>query len=95
MTKEEFKTLLIEQQVFDELKDGYFGGISYIRLKYEGSGIDFNRVYRRIVNYRIATYGTSTLFNPGSWVYKNKETRKKESHNAYMRNKYRRNNERN
>ena len=53
MTKEEFKTLLIEQQVFDELKDGYFGGISYIRLKYEGSGIDFNRVYRRIVNYRI------------------------------------------
>ena len=85
MTKEEFKTLLLEQQIFDELKDGYFGGINYIRLKYEGSGIDFSRVYRRIVNYRIAVFGTSTLFNPASYTYKTKEERIKDSHRAYIR----------
>lgn len=90
-TKEEFKQLLLEQQIFDELKDGYFGGINYIRLKYEGSGIDFSRVYRKIVNYRIATYGTSTLFSPSSYMYKNKEERLKESHNSFLRKKYRRN----
>ena len=33
MQKEEFITRLIEQQVFDELKDGYFGGINYVRRR--------------------------------------------------------------
>lgn len=63
MTKEEFIIRLIEQQIFDELKDGYFSGINYIRMKYEGSGIDFSRLYRRIVNYRIREYGTSSFPN--------------------------------
>lgn len=61
MNREEFKTRLLEQQIFEELKDGYFGGIGYIRTKYEGSGIDFSRVYRRIINYRIKEFGTSTI----------------------------------
>ena len=62
MDKEEFKIQLLEQQIFDELKDGYFGGIGYIITKYEGSGIDYSRVYRRIINYRIKAFGTSTVF---------------------------------
>lgn len=89
MTKEEFKTLLLEQQIFDELKDGYFGGINYIRCKYEGSGIDFSRVYRRIVNYRIATYGTSSFENPRSYSWKTIEERRKESHKTWSRKHYR------
>ena len=90
MTKEEFKTRLLEQQIFDELKDGYFGGINYIRVKYEGTGIDFSRLYRRIVNYRIATYGTAYLDNPSSFIYKSKEECMKKSENAKQRRYYRR-----
>lgn len=51
----------IEDTIFEELKDGYFGGINYIRSKYEGSGIDFDRLYRRLTNYRYETYGTTDL----------------------------------
>ena len=88
MDREQFKILLIEEQIFEELKDSYFGGIGYIRCKYEGSGIDFSRVYRRIINYRIATYGTSTLYSPRHYTYKDSKTRIREARNSRLRKKY-------
>lgn len=91
MDKEQFKIFLLEQQIFDELKDGYFGGVGYIRNKYDGTGIDAARVYRRIVNYRISTYGSSSLDNPYINTNNNAETRKKQSQYARQRRYNRRN----
>jgi hypothetical protein len=93
MEREEFKKQLLEQQIFDELKDGYFGGINYIRCKWEGTGIDHSRVYRRIVNYRIKVYGTSSIPNPTYYNIKTKEERLKESNDARRRRYYQRNKE--
>ena len=88
MDREEFKRRLLEEQIFEELKDGYFGGINYIRCKYEGSGIDFSRVYRRIINYRIEKFGTSSLPSPKMYSIKSRKEAKRLSLNAYARKKY-------
>lgn len=72
MKKEEFKKGLLEQQIFDELKDSYFGGITYIKMKWQGLDIDYGKIYRRIINYRIKTYGTS-FFTPNDDVIHAKE----------------------
>jgi hypothetical protein len=85
LTKEEFKIRLLEQQIFDELKDGYFGGVAYIRSKYEGTGIDYSKLYRRIVNYRIATYGTSNIDIPELVGIKSRAERLRESQCARTR----------
>lgn len=90
-TKEEFKIRLLEQQIYEELKDGYFGGVGYIRQKYDGSGIDASKVYRWIVNYRIKVYGTSTFLNPSFIVYKTRGERKRDAVKARQRKYYRRN----
>lgn len=87
MKKEEFAKQLLEQQIFDELKDTYFTGIKYIRAKYQGSGIDFDRVYRRIVNYRIKNYGSSYMEGPID--YKTSKERLDDVHKAYKRRKWR------
>lgn len=55
--KEEFKKNLMEQQLFNELKDIPFRNSQYINRKYQGLDIDHSRLYRRIVNYQIKTYG--------------------------------------
>lgn len=89
MTKDEIKTRLLEDKIFEELKDGYFGGISYIRLKYEGTDIDASKIYRRICNYRIAKYGSSTMISPKYIEKKTKEERLKESNNRRNRRKAR------
>lgn len=73
MEKEEFKRRLLEQQIFDELKDGYHGGVNYIKNKWQGCDIDPNRIYRRIINYRIKTYGTSYMVSPNKDIEKPKE----------------------
>ena len=92
-SKEEFIRQLLEQQIFDELKEGYFGGCGYIRAKYEGTGIDASRVYRRIVNYRIKKYGTSTLENPSYYTYYTREDRIKQAGNIRQAKYIRRRNE--
>lgn len=87
MKKEEFAKQLLEQQIFDELKDTYFTGIKYIRAKYQGSGIDFDRVYRRIVNYRIKNYGNSYMAVPVE--YKTSEERKEDAHRVHKCRRWR------
>lgn len=61
LTREQFKIKLIETKIYEELKDVLFVTAGLIRVKYpEYEGlIDYGRVYRRIVKYRIKTYGTS------------------------------------
>lgn len=57
MSKKDFKHRVLEQQIFDELKDTSLRGSKYLKSKYEGSDIDFTRLYRRLVNYQIKEYG--------------------------------------
>lgn len=67
MNKEEFKTKLLEEQVFQELKDKLkYNTKSHLRLYLVEKGIldkvDIGRLYVRINNYRIKKYGTSVVF---------------------------------
>lgn len=62
MAKEDFSRRVLEQQIFDELKDTNIKSARYLRAKYEGSDIDITRLHRRIVNYQIKQYG-NTLDN--------------------------------
>lgn len=84
MNKEEFKKKLMEQQIFDELKDCCISN-NYIRLKYQGLDIDHNKVYRRIVNYRIKKYGTSFLISPAQGVIKTTREYRKINANSNVR----------
>lgn len=60
MSNDEAKKIReIENDIFNEYKDSFIAGVNIIRNKYEGSGINVSRVYRRIVNYKIARYRTS------------------------------------
>ena len=57
MNMKDFKQRVLEQQIFDELKDTSIKNSKYFRQKYNGSDIDFSRLYRRIINYQIQEYG--------------------------------------
>lgn len=71
LTIEEVRKKYYEDKIFNELKDIYFmGGTKYIKSRYGKYGIDATGVYRRIVNYRIKKYGTSSLIDPDSGVLK-------------------------
>ena len=59
MNKEEFEQRVLEQQIFNEVKDGSICNIDYIKRKYQGLNINYSRLYRRIINYQIETYGCS------------------------------------
>lgn len=59
MSKEDFKKNLMEEQLFQELKDVPFRNSMYIRKKYQGLDINHDRLYRRIINYQVKTYGAS------------------------------------
>lgn len=59
MKKEEFEQRVLEQQIFNEVKDGSICNIDYIKGKYQGLNINYSRLYRRIINYQIETYGRS------------------------------------
>ena len=59
MEREEFEQRVLEQQIFNELKDGTILSSEHIRRKYQGLNIDYSRLYRRIINYQIKTYGIS------------------------------------
>lgn len=71
LTKEQFKIKLIETKIYEELKDVLFVTASLIRVKYpEYEGlIDYGRIYKRIVDYRIKTYGTSMTSSMSSSRY--------------------------
>lgn len=70
MSKKDFRQRVLEQQIFDELKDTSIKGARYYRAKYEGSDIDISRLYRRIINYQIKEYGCTLT----SDTYINKKT---------------------
>jgi hypothetical protein len=53
----DFKQRVLEQQIFDDIKDCSLKNGEYFRKKYKGVDIDFSRLYRRIVNYQIKEYG--------------------------------------
>ena len=59
MGSEEFKKKVMEEKIFNELKDSYIKNIEAIRRIYKGYDIDFTDVYRRIVNYQVKKYGQS------------------------------------
>jgi len=59
MSKEDFRKNIMEEQIFHELKDCEMKNSNYLRRKYQGLDIDYSRLYRRIVNYQIKTYGRS------------------------------------
>lgn len=58
MEKKEFNQRVLEQQLFEELKDTSIKSCKYYRRKFEGSGVNISRLYRRIVNYQIKEYGS-------------------------------------
>lgn len=59
MENRDFKQRVLEEQIFDELKDTSIKSSEYFRRKYEGADINYSRIYRRIVNYQIKEYGSS------------------------------------
>lgn len=88
MSMRDFKQRVLEQQIFDELKDTSIKSSEYFRRKYNGADIDYTRLYRRIVNYQIQEYG-NTL---NSYVVgKTREDLLKEHQNARNRRYQRRN----
>lgn len=91
MSMRDFKQRVLEQQIFDELKDTPIRSSKYFKAKYEGSDIDFTRLYRRIVNYQIKEYGTTLNFHVPK---KTKEDLIKEYQKARQRRYNRRNYER-
>lgn len=75
MNLEVFKIKLIEQQIYEELKDSFFPGINYIKEKYQGSNINISQVYRKIVNYQIKKYGESRT-SKKYWALYNKKKKR-------------------
>lgn len=54
--KEEKQIRKLETYIFNELKDCK-DNFEYLTKKYEGAGINFERLYKRIINYQIKFYG--------------------------------------
>ena len=61
MSKKDFRQRVLEQQIFDELKDTSIRSGKYFKTKYQGADIDFTRLYTKIVNYQIKEYGRTLL----------------------------------
>ena len=88
MENRDFKQRVLEEQIFDELKDTSIKSSEYFRRKYEGADINYSRIYRRIVNYQVKEYG-NTL---NSYVVgKTREDLLREHQNARNRRYQRRN----
>ena len=88
MANMDFKQRVLEQQIFDELKDTPIKSSEYFRRKYNGSDINYSRLYRRIVNYQIQEHG-NTL---NSYIVrKSREDLLREHQNARNRRYQRRN----
>ena len=88
LEREEFERKLMEQRIFDELKNCSFPGVSYIRRKWQGLNLDYSGIHRRIVNYQIKTYGSELQ------TYSNKRTKEaieQSNQRARCRRYYRRN----
>ena len=90
LTVEEIRTKYYEEKAFDELKNVYFpGGWHYIDAMYGKYGVDAHALYRRIMNYRIKTFGTSYITQSDFGITKSTEVRIKEAQRANKRYKSR------
>lgn len=85
MERNEFNQKVMEQSIFDELKDCSLRNSEHLRKKYEGLDIDFTRLYRRIINYQIKVYGCS-LNN--SYCIEFTKAGRKPSQRSYYRRTY-------
>lgn len=90
MSREDFSKRVLEQQIFDELKDTSIKSSEYFRKKYNGADIDYTRLYRRIVNYQIQEYGCT--LNSGGFVYKRNGEELKRVHQRARNRRYQRRN---
>ena len=90
MSMRDFRQGILEQQIFDELKNTPIRSSEYFRKKYQGSDIDYSRLYRRIINYQIKEYGCS--LNTNNYIpRKNREDLLHEHQRARQRKYNRRN----
>lgn len=90
MRNRDFKQRVLEEQIFNELKDTSIKSSEYFRKKYQGADINYSRIYRRIVNYQIKEYGGS-LNNNGFVPRKSRQDLLKEHQQARARRYERRN----
>lgn len=67
--KEDFMKKVLEEKIFNELKDCYFGGKKDMISRYKDYQVDYDDIYRRIINYRIEKYGTSFVTKPTKDFY--------------------------
>ena len=88
MGNRDFKQRVLEQQIFDELKDTPLTNCKYLRAKYNGVDVEITRLYRRIVNYQIDRYGCTLNVRVPK---KSKEDLLREHQNARNRRYQRRN----
>lgn len=84
-SKEEFKRKLKEQQIFDEIKDDlsitYMCNLRwYVHENELEDKVNINRLYIKLVNYRIKRYGSSIMT-----ILRGREDRGKSITNDYDR----------
>lgn len=84
MSKEDFRMRVLEQKLFEELKDKPLRNADTIRIKVKDYDIDFTRLYRRLVNYQVEKYGEQiqSFAKVQSWqeeTYKRERDRKKKN----------------
>lgn len=90
LTAEEIRIKYYEEKAFEDLKNAYFtGGWRYIDSQYGKYGVDANKVYRRIINYRIKKFGSSFIIQPDFGISKTSAERLKEASRANKRHKSR------
>lgn len=70
MTDDEFKALLLEQTIFNNIKDKPLHSSEWFRKTYKDYKINFRRIYTRLVKYQVKTYG-STLYSGFVNIYGN------------------------
>lgn len=59
MEKKRFKELVLEEIIFEREKDKNQYNSEKFRKKYKDYSIDYTRLYTRIINYQVKTYGMS------------------------------------
>lgn len=90
LTIDELRKKYYEEKAFNELKNIYFsGGWKYIDSKYGKYGINSQDVYRRITNYRIKKFGTSSLLDPQAGIWKRTDECMKDASRASSRHRQR------
>lgn len=87
LSSEEIRKRYYEDKAFNELKDTYFDGMYGLERGYGKYNIDCKKVYRKIVNYRIKTFGTSYMPKPDSGFYKTADERLNDARKASKRHR--------